>query len=246
MKKALITGGSKGIGLALTKLFCEQGFSVVSTYNSTSPSWTHPSLRWAKLDLLEVDSFLPFAQEVGSLDVLIHNAGVGTKTVESFSDQKRIQDEIFFRVNTLAPMWLTDNFLPGLRESKSGKIIFVSSVGGGIFHFPRFRSADGMSKAALTFYAKQLAAELSQSSVDVFTICPGATETDMFKASTLNSMTESDRKDFVNSLPKQRLIQPEEIAELALFLASDRSQIMHGAVIDASLGLGARPGLVDR
>lgn len=246
MKKVLITGGSKGIGLAMTQAFCRDGYDVLATYNSTEPCFGHPRLKWVQLNLLDREALSIFVQSIDQLDILVHNAGLGTKTVEAFSDNKLEQDEIFFKVNALAPMWLTEKLLPVLQRSPNGKIIFISSVGGGIFHFPRFRAADGMSKAALTFYAKQLSAELSQSSVDVFTICPGATETDMFRASTLNAMDASTKVQFISNLPKQRLIQPEEIAELAVYLAGDHSKLLHGAVLDASLGLGCRPGLVDR
>lgn len=246
MKKVMITGGSKGIGLALTQAFCRGGYDVVSTYNSTEPSFHHLNVKWVKLNLLDRESLSTFVKSHDQLDVLIHNAGLGTKTVEVFSQNKMEQDEIFFKVNALAPMWLTEHFLPVLQRASNGKVIFISSVGGGIFHFPRFRAADGMSKASLTFYARQLSAELSQSSVDVFTICPGATDTDMFRASTLDGMDTREKAQFISNLPKQRLIQPEEVAGLALYLAGDHSKLLHGAVIDASLGLGSRPGLVDR
>ena len=79
--------------------------------------------------------------------------------------------------------------------------------------------------------------------VDVFAICPGATNTGMFQASTLNPMSAKERAEFIASLPKQRLIEPHEIASIITFLASSYSTPMHGAVIDASMGLGVRPGL---
>ena len=66
----------------------------------------------------------------------------------------------------------------------------------------------------------------------------------MFQASTLNGMTDIERKDFIAQLPKGRLIEPEEIANLVLFLAAVESTYLHGAVIDASMGLGSRPGLI--
>ena len=124
------------------------------------------------------------------------------------------------------------------------KIINFSSVGGGIQNFPGFRLSDGMSKAAVAFLTRQLAAELTDSTVDVFAICPGATNTPMFQASTLNHMSAAEQATFAAGLPKGRLIAPEEIANLIVFLASAYSTPMHGAVIDASMGLGVRPGLI--
>jgi NAD(P)-dependent dehydrogenase (short-subunit alcohol dehydrogenase family) len=101
-----------------------------------------------------------------------------------------------------------------------------------------------MGKAAVAFLARQMAAELAQAPVDVFAICPGATETPMLEASTLSAMAPETRRAFVERLPKHRLAQPAEIAELACFLCSPQSRILHGAVLDASLGLGVNPGLV--
>ena len=125
-----------------------------------------------------------------------------------------------------------------------GKVINISSVGGGIYHYPGFRLADGMSKAAIAFMTKQLAAELVCEPVDIFAVCPGATATEMFDASSLQHLTSDAQEAFKLSLPKRRLIEPDEIAEICLFLASDKSQVLHGAVIDASMGLGVRPGLI--
>ncbi|MBD4120535.1 SDR family oxidoreductase, partial [Xanthomonas citri pv. citri] len=75
-----------------------------------------------------------------------------------------------------------------------GKILFMSSVDGGITHFPRFRAADGMSKAAVAFLGRQLAATYACTGIDVFTVCPGATDTPMFQASTLNALSSEQRR----------------------------------------------------
>ena len=131
-----------------------------------------------------------------------------------------------------------------LPDSKNKKLINISSVGGGIAAFPGFRLSDGMSKAAVAFLTRQLAAEAVQLNVDIFAICPGATNTPMFEASTLSKMSASEKKDFLKRLPKGRLIEPEEIAGLVHFLASPAARVLHDAVIDASMGLGVRPGLM--
>lgn len=124
------------------------------------------------------------------------------------------------------------------------KIINVSSVGGAVQIFPGFRLSDGMSKSAVAYLTKQLAAEHVHTMVDIFAICPGATNTPMFRKSTLDKMHESELGVFLNNLPKQRIIEPEEIANIIIFLASEYSTVLHGSVIDASMGLGVRPGLM--
>ena len=98
--------------------------------------------------------------------------------------------------------------------------------------------------AAVAFMTRQIAAEHVHTPMDVFAICPGATNTGMFQASTLNAMTDAERVAFIDRLPKQRLIEPEEIAELIAFLLTPHSRVLHGAVLDASMGLGGRPGLM--
>ena len=101
-----------------------------------------------------------------------------------------------------------------------------------------------MSKSAIAFLTRQLAAETVHSNIDVFAVCPGATNTPMFDASTLSQMTNTEKDVFLKQLPKNRLIEPSEIAGIVHFLASPAARVLHGAVIDASMGLGVRPGLM--
>ena len=75
-------------------------------------------------------------------------------------------------------------------------------------------------------------------------VCPGATNTPIFSASTLSKMTNKEQKYFFKRLPKGHLIEVAEIAGVVHFLASSVSTVLHGAVIDASMGLGVRPGLM--
>ena len=114
------------------------------------------------------------------------------------------------------------------------------------YHLSAFLLSFLTSLSAIAFLGRTLAADLTHTGVEVFTICPGATNTPMFAASTLNDLSESDRKELIEALPKSRLIEPQEIAELGFFLASESGKILHGAVIDASMGLGVNPGLLKK
>ena len=160
-------------------------------------------------------------------------------------------DEALMRVNGLGPIWVTEALLPMFEHGRAGAadvkrscVLFVGSVGGGSSAvFPAFRMADGMSKAALVYAVKCLAAKHCYSSIDFNCVCPGATLTDMFKASTLDKM--ADPEHFVSALPKSKLTDPAEIAEVVCFLTLEpAANLFHGAVIDASLGLATRPGLL--
>lgn len=253
MKTALITGGTRGIGRAILESFLDHGIRVISTYNNSSKIADQLVEKYGK-DKLE---FIKFSQGditshenlfnniAGKLDILVNNAGLGSKTVEYVTENKYEQDEALLKVNSLGPLWLSEKFIE-LNKGSTAKIINISSVGGGVFHFPGFRLADGMSKAAVTFMTKQMAAENTQTEIDIFAICPGATETDMFKASTLEGLSEKERSDFVNSLSKKRLIDPTEIAKLCQFLITPEAQILHGAILDSSLGLGVNPAILSR
>jgi NAD(P)-dependent dehydrogenase (short-subunit alcohol dehydrogenase family) len=156
------------------------------------------------------------------------------------------QDEALIKVNAIGTLWLNELILPVMKERDSGTIIFISSVGGGITQVPGFRYSDGMSKAAIAFLGKILAADLAQSGINVFTICPGATDTPMFNASTLDDLSQAEKQHLIASLPKGRLIDPEEIAGLAHFLTTDLAKPLHGAVLDSSMGLGVNPGLLQK
>lgn len=162
------------------------------------------------------------------------------------------EDEALMRVNSLGPLWVTDTLMPSIekaaRASESGRrarasVIFIGSVGGGSAAvFPEYRASDLMGKAAMTYLAKHLAAEHVRSPVDVICVSPGATETDMFRESTLSKMKHVE--EFVDGMPKRRLIQPEDIADTVLWLSvSPAARVFHGAVLDASMGLAVRPGL---
>ena len=89
-------------------------------------------------------------------------------------------------------------------------------------------------------------AELAQEPIDVFTVCPGAVDTPMFRQSTLDHLSGKDRTALIKSLPDKRLIEPKEIAELVRWLCSPAARVLRGAVLDASLGLGVNPGLLDK
>jgi NAD(P)-dependent dehydrogenase (short-subunit alcohol dehydrogenase family) len=251
-RSVLITGGSSGIGRALVERFASEDLDVWFTYRTgeerarqliaSLPGRRVRAFAFDQGDRRSHDAL--FAQLPGSPDIAVLNAGLGSATVASYAAAQPEQDEALIRVNATGVLWLSQALLPAMRERGSGTLVFICSVLGGITQFPGFRLADGMSKASVAFLARQLAAELVHTPIDVFTICPGPTETPMLAASTLSRMTPEERLAFVQRLPKQRLVQPEEIADLACFLCGPQARILHGAVLDASLGLGVHPGAV--
>lgn len=259
-KVVLVTGGMGGIGWACVDVLRAHGAVVAFTYAEGVDSLDQVAQRVSdnstqlsahSLDLRSAVSITQCVDEViarwGHIDILVNNAAVGSATVATYADDATSQDTTMLQINADGSLKMCQAFLAAAQANITTvprKIINFSSVGGGIQNFPGFRLSDGMSKAAVAFMTKQLAAELVHTAVDVFAICPGATNTPMFQASTLNHMTVDEQQAFAASLPKGRLIEPIDIANIVLFLASGYSTPMHGAVIDASMGLGVRPGLI--
>jgi NAD(P)-dependent dehydrogenase (short-subunit alcohol dehydrogenase family) len=257
-RSVLVTGGSSGIGRAIVARFARagdrvwftfcsgaqraqtivdeltmEGFSEISAVSFSQGTW-HSHQRLAR-------------EMPDGVDILVNNAAVGTATVRSYvPGSEHDRDAAFLQINCVGPLWLIRQFSPGMIERGYGKIVNISSVGGGIAPFPGFHIADGMSKAALAYLTRHLAAEWAHTPIDVFALCPGAVETPMLQASMLGALSPGQRKEMEAALPRARLIQPEEIAELVWWLCHDKASVLHGAVIDASMGLGAHPGLITR
>ena len=249
----LVTGGTGGIGRACVERLHRYGATVAFTCveNVEDPaealeSFDLPNLSVHPLDLRSSESIQRCIDSVvaqhGTIDILLNNAAVGSATVAAFSDDPAEQDSLMLTINADGTLKMCQAFLL-LPEHRDRKLINISSVGGGITAFPGFRLADGMSKAAVAFLTRQLAAETVHQTVDVFAICPGATNTPMLQASTLDKLNTEERANLCAQLPKSRLIEPEDIASVVHFLATPASTVMHGAIIDASMGLGSRPGL---
>lgn len=255
-RNVLITGGSNGIGRDAVREFARAGDTVWFTYHTGA-------VRAKELvDELAADGFDATAFEFrqgewdshrsllrglpGPVDVLVNNAAVGSKSIDKYYSgpgHERAQEML--RINSLGPLWLAQQLVPGMRDRGYGKVVNVASVGGGVATFPGFDLADGMSKAALVQLSRQLAVELAYTPVDVFVICPGAVETDMLGASVLDRLDPAGRTAFEARLPKGRLIEPDEIARVIRWLCAAEAAVLHGAVLDASLSLGLAPGRFD-
>lgn len=259
-KVALVTGGLGGIGRACVAALRAQGVHVAFTYAAgverpedaeelvrAQPAWlsAHP------LDLADHASIRACLEAAharwGAIDMLVNNAAVGSATVAAYADAPAEQDAAMLRINADGTLRMCLGFLDLPRPDRHAdpqKIVNVSSVGGGVSVFPGFRLSDGMSKAAVAFMTRQLAAECVHRAVDIVAVCPGATRTPMLQRSTLDHMSAARHAEFLARLPRGRLIEPEEVAHLIVFLCTPAAGLLHGAVLDASMGLGVRPGLM--
>lgn len=255
MQKILVTGGTQGIGLATVRLLVKSGYEVHLTYRNSAAvadklCTEFPGKIFAyQLDQGDAEAIKNAAFLTDhSWDGIIFNAALGSGTVKRYADQSdpfgAASDEAMLKVNALGPLWIYKKVKENLlKRTEPSKLILLSSVGGGLAAFPYFTLSDGMSKAAVSFLGRQLAAENTHTLIDVFVVCPGATETPMFASSTLDKMSPEERKAFDLAQSKKRLIQPEEIAYWLHQLLQKESTVLHGCNLDASMGLGIRPGI---
>lgn len=255
-KHALVTGGSRGIGAATVEALLAHGASVGLTYNR-SRAEAEAIVRSAegrtschhleqRDDASVARCFQEFEERWGALHILVDNAATGSATVAHYEQDPAKEDAALFDINAVGAFRVCRAGIALMQRTAPDvpcKVINIASIGA-IQVMPAMRLSDNMSKAAVAYMARQLAAELCYSNIDVFSICPGATDTAMFRTSTLDPMSPEERRKYVADSPKGRLIAPKEIADLVAFLASEYSAVMHGAVLDASLGLGVHPGLI--
>jgi len=258
-KVALVSGGMGGVGRETVKTMVAHGLRVLLTFAEgfedhdqaeTFAASLGGDVRVLGLNLMErvsVERCMEAAFEAfGTVDILVNNAAVGSATVAAYGETPGEQDRAMLLINADGTLAMVQAFLA--QRARRGiespaKIINLSSVGGGTTQIPGFRLSDGMSKSAIAFLTRALATEHVHDAIDVFAISPGAINTRMLQASTLDKMGEAQRRAYIERMPKRRLIEPSEIAALILFLSSSYSRPLHGSVIDASMGLGVRPGL---
>jgi NAD(P)-dependent dehydrogenase (short-subunit alcohol dehydrogenase family) len=193
MKNVVITGASRGIGLATTKLFLENGWRVIGTHNATPIPLSSANLVGIQLDLSSSKSIaeaaLAIQKEAPSIDILINNAGVSSDAFEDGPNMETVRAT--FEVNVFGLVDLTERLLPFI--ANGGSIVNISSRYGA-FSFPidgKDSTAYSMSKATLNMYTRKLAFRLSEQNITVSSIHPGWVNTDMGNS----AATESQKPD---------------------------------------------------
>lgn len=221
-RTVLVTGVSSGIGLAQAQLFLENGWRVYGVDRSEKPSLTG-DFHFFQQDLIL--GFQPIFDWCPQVDVLCNTAGV-LDDYKPLLEQSAQEIQEIFEINYVTPVELTRYYLTQMLKKQSGIIInmcsIASSLAGGGGH------AYTSSKHALAGFTKQLALDYAEQGVQVFGIAPGAVKT---------SMTAADFEPgglaqwVVDETPIKRWIEPEEVAELTLFLASGKAQSMQGEIV---------------
>lgn len=244
-RTVLVTGGMGGLGTAISRQFVSAGHRVIVGYmsaNDDKDAWC------AKAVEDGYDSFLPLnmdvsdydevtkaldkiKEEVGTIDILINNAGITRDKFFTKLDVNKWSAVINTNLNSLYNV--TSQVVPGMVEKGYGRIINISSVNG--IRGQAGQTNYSAAKAGVLGFTKALALELADKGITVNAIAPGYIGTNMVKA-----IKKEILDGIVSSIPMGRLGTPEEIAGLCGYLSSDLAGYITGATIDINGGLYTR------
>ena len=230
-RKVLVTGGNRGIGLAIARAFVEAGDDVVVTHRSDAPPEGLRGVRCELTDTASVDAAFTQAEELlgGPVEILVANAGVTKDTL-----LLRMSDEDF---QSVLDTNLTGAFRCVRRASKSmirlrrGRIILISSVVG-LYGSPG-QANYAASKAGLVGLARSITRELGGRGITANVVAPGFIDTDMTAA-----LPEATRTGYLAAIPAGRFAAPAEVAAAVTFLASPGAAYISGGIIPVDGGLG--------
>lgn len=210
MKEVLVTGGSRGIGLEISKLLIDRGYGVKAPER-------------AELDLSNLQSIERYFKQKREFDILINNAGINF-LAEVESIDPLIWDQMV-KVNLTAPMLLIQNVIPRMKEKKWGRIINISSMFSIITK--EKRGSYSAVKSGLNGLTRTTAVELGPYGILVNSVCPGYIET----ALTYQNNSAVEIEKIIGDIPLRRMAKPTEVAELVEFLVSDRNTYLTGQAI---------------
>jgi 3-oxoacyl-[acyl-carrier protein] reductase len=236
-RSVLVTGGNRGIGLAIAAAFAEQGDKVALTYRSGEP----PELKAAgegsvlavKCDITSAEdverAFTEIEAAHGPVEILVANAGITRDTLVLRMSEQDFTDVL--DTNLTGSFRVAKRAAKGMLRLRRGRLIFISSVVG-------LSGSPGQvnyaaSKAGLVGMARSLAHELGSRSITANVVAPGFVDTAMTA-----ELSDDRKKQILGAVPLGRYAQPEEIAGVVKFLASPEAAYITGAVVPVDGGLG--------
>jgi 3-hydroxybutyrate dehydrogenase len=244
-KRAVVTGGGRGIGAAVARALVAEGAAVVlSARRGAEIEAAAAELRQAggravavPCDVTQPEAVENLRQrataELGQVDILINNAGVASSAT---IQELRLEEwERLFAVNARGPFLCTQAFLPGMRERGWGRIVNVASVAGKVG--APYISAYTASKHAVVGFTRALAAEVAASGVTVNAVCPGYVDTPLTDSSVARIVertgmdAEAVREKLRRMSPQRRLFAPEEVAHLVLMLCHPLAKGVNGQAL---------------
>ena len=232
-KTAVVTAAGQGIGRAIAEHFAAEGANVYATDLDMSKIEDMAKVRRQALDVRSTEAVLAFAEKVGAIDILVNAAGFvhhGTVLECSESDW-----DFSFDLNVKSMHRTIKAFLPGMLAKGNASIVNIASGAGSVRGIPN-RYVYGASKAAVIGLTKAVAADFIKQGVRANAICPGTIQSPSLddRIATLARQTGQDidtvRQAFIDRQPMGRLGTADEIAKLAVYLASDESSYTTGQI----------------
>ncbi len=235
-KIALVTGGTRGIGEAISKKLVADGITVIANYASNDDKAKkfadETGVEVFKWDVSDYESCSKGVEEIyekfNNIDILINNAGITRDAPLHKMSLENWQKVIDVNLNSIFN--ITSLVINKMRENKFGRIIHISSVNGQKGQFGQSNYA--ATKSALIGFSKSLALESASKNITSNVICPGYINTEMVAA-----IREDILKSIIDTIPSKRLGESSEIAELVSYIVSDKASYINGATLSINGGL---------
>lgn len=230
-RRVLITGASRGIGLATARLLHDQGHEPVGIARTAPAGFPGQFIEADLTDVAATGEAAGEALRTGNVDALVNNVGLVRPAMLGEVDLADLSQ--VFDLNVRTAVQLTQVVLPGMRERGWGRVVSLVTLG-----HPG-RTSYGAAKAALDFCTRAWAGELATSGITVNAVAPGPTETELFRAS--SPPGSPGEKLYLERVPQRRFGQPGEIAAGICFLLSDEAGFITGQTlrIDGGGSIGA-------
>jgi 3-oxoacyl-[acyl-carrier protein] reductase len=241
MRKVIVTGASRGLGLAIARRLVADGFGVIAVARRESDSLQSEiaaappgALVFAPFDLNEIDALPAFVaalkKQYGAPYGLVNNAGLGTEGLLATMHNSQI--ESLLRVNVTAPIVLTKYVARQMMAGGGGRIVNISSIIASTGY--NGLSVYGASKAALIGFTKSLAREVGRLNVTVNAVAPGFITTEMTAG-----LQDDDRARIAARAALRRLAEPDDVANAVSFLLADNARNITGTVLTIDAGATA-------
>jgi len=241
LRNVIVTGASRGLGLAITAALAASGHRVLAIARSQSAQLREVSaaaalagrgaVQFHAFDLLETEKLGGFVsrlrQEVGPLFGLVNNAGIGTAGVLALMREEQI--ETLIRLNTLAPIVLTKYVVRSMMSERAGRIVNVSSIVGTTGY--RALSVYAATKAALLGFTRSLAREVGELGITVNAVAPGFVATEM-----THELGDRQREQIIRRSALRRLPEPADVAVAVDFLFGEQARNITGTTLTVDAG----------
>jgi 3-oxoacyl-[acyl-carrier protein] reductase len=240
LRNVIVTGGSRGLGLAMAEVLAAAGYRVITLARSPTEELTAATtaaaagpgaIEFRPIDLsriAEIPVLLRgLRQDFGPIYGLVNNAGIGTSGVLGVMRDQDI--EALLRVNTLSPIILAKYAVRSMMSEKAGRIVNIASIVAATGYSGL--SVYSASKAALVGFTRSLAREVGQFGITVNTVAPGFADTAM-----TSSMTEDERAQIMRRSALRRLVEPLDVARAVEYLLGEAARNVTGTVLTVDAG----------